>query len=119
MWIDTAGKPKILLKTKSSGKTISLGISNNIIARSQRNHRILVKLSKKNWGPKLSLNCPYGLCQRVTGNSHIAYNRTFHLYFLDAKFKLLGICGSHLYPEETTVFLVHDPIELILVGLGE
>ena len=49
----------------------------------------------------------------------IACNRTFHLYLLDAKFQLLGICRSQLYPEEATVFLVHDPIGPILVGLGQ
>ena len=39
----TAGKPKILLKTKTSAKTASLGISNNVSPRYQKNHRILVK----------------------------------------------------------------------------
>ena len=43
----TAGKPKILLKTKIFAKTKSLGISNNVSPRSQKNYRILVKLSKK------------------------------------------------------------------------
>ena len=42
----TARKPKILLKTKISGKTTSLGISNNVSLRCQKNHRILIKLSK-------------------------------------------------------------------------
>ena len=41
----TVGKPKILLKTKISAKSPSLGIINNVSARSQKNHRILVKLS--------------------------------------------------------------------------
>ena len=49
----------------------------------------------------------------------IASNRTFHLYLLDAMFQLLGICRSQLYPEEATIFLVHDPIGPILVGLGQ
>ena len=95
---------KILLKTKSSGKTTSLGIWNNISPRSQKNHRILVKLSKTNWGSKLGLNYPHGLRQRVIRNAHIIYNRTFHLYLLDAKFQLLGICRSQLYLGETTDF---------------
>ena len=43
----TAGKPKILLKIKISAKAASVGISNNVSPRSQKNHRILVKLSKK------------------------------------------------------------------------
>ena len=119
VWNEPAEKPKILLKTKSSGKTTFLWISNNITLRSQKNLSILVKSIKKNWGPKLGLNFPHRLRQRVIGNSHTAYNRTFHLYFLDAKFQLLGICHSQLYPEETTVFWVHDPIGPILVGLGQ
>ena len=45
----TARKPKILLKTRISGKTtyrpISLGISNNVSLRSENNHIILVKSS--------------------------------------------------------------------------
>ena len=40
----TTGKPKILLKAKISAKTASLGIINNVSLRSQKNHRILVKL---------------------------------------------------------------------------
>ena len=98
----TAGKPKILLKTKISAKTTSLQISNNVSPRSQKNHRILVKLSKKTFlGPKVGLNCPLGLRTR---NSHIAYNMTIHLYFLDVKLQLLGLCCSQLYLEETTTF---------------
>ena len=45
----TARKPKILLKTRISGKTtyrpISLAISNNVSLRSENNHIILVKSS--------------------------------------------------------------------------
>ena len=41
----TPGKPKILLKTKASGKTTLLGVSHNISPRSQKNHRILEKLN--------------------------------------------------------------------------
>ena len=91
-----ARKPKILLKTKTSAKTASLGISNNVSPTSHKNHRILVKLSKKhiNFGPILGLNCPLGPHQRAIRNSHIGYNRTIHLYFLDATFQLLGICHS-------------------------
>ena len=80
-------------------------LQNNVSPRSQKS-QFFVKLSKKQKGgpqiePKLS---PMGLCQRVIRNSYIAYNRTFYLYFLDAKFQLLGICSSQLYPEETTIF---------------
>ena len=101
----TARKSKILLKTEVSAKTAFVGISNNVSPRSQKS-QFFVKLSKKTKKgpqiePKLS---PMGLCQRVIRNSYIAYNRTFYLYFLDAKFQLLGICSSQLYPEETTIF---------------
>ena len=98
----TTRKPKKLLKTKIYAKTASLGIPNNVSPRSQKNHRILVKLSKKKtfFGP----NCPLGPYQRVFRNSYIAYNRTVHLYFLNAKFQLLGICYSWLSLEETAFF---------------
>ena len=43
----TTGKPKILLKTKIITKTTSLGISNSVRSRTQKNHRILVILNKK------------------------------------------------------------------------
>ena len=101
----TAGKPKILLKTKISAKTTSLGIPNNISARSQRNHIVLVKLSE-NLEAQIGSKSPppIGLCQRVIRNPHIAYNRTFYLYFLYGKFQLLGICRSQLYPVKTTSF---------------
>ena len=80
--------------------------------RSQKNHIILVKLTKnKLFGPKLGINCDLRPRQRIMRNSHIAYNRTIHLYFLNVKFQLLGICCSRLYLEETrTVFFVQDPI---------
>ena len=99
-------EPKVLLKTKISAKATSLGISNYISPRFQKDHRILVKLSKKNpfFGPKLGLNCPLGPHQKVVRNSHIAYSKTIHLYFLDAKFQLLGICQFRLYSEEPTTF---------------
>lgn len=67
----------------------------------------------------MSLNCPLEPNQRVIRNSHTAYNRTTHLYFLDGKFQLVGICCSWLYPEETnTLFFAQDPIWPILGGLG-
>ena len=47
-----------------------------------------------------------GLCQRTIRNSHITYNKTFYVYFLDAKIQLLYIFGTQLYPEETTVFFL-------------
>ena len=40
-------KPKILLKTKSSTKTLFFRMSNNKRSISEKNNRILVKLSKK------------------------------------------------------------------------
>ena len=39
VWNDPARKSKILLKIKISGKTGSLGMSNNGSPRSQKNHR--------------------------------------------------------------------------------
>ena len=67
----------------------------------------------------MSLNCPLEPNQRVIRNSHTAYNRTTHLYFLDGKFQLVGICCSWFYPEETTtLFFAQDPIWPILGGLG-
>ena len=100
----TTKKLKILLKTKISAKTTSLVISNNVNPKSHKNHIILVKLSKKTFGPKFDLNYPLELQQYTIRNSHIVYYRTIHLYFLDAKFQLLGICCSQLYLEETTFF---------------
>ena len=43
----TTGKPKILLKTKIFTKITSLGISNSVRPRSQKSHRILVKLNER------------------------------------------------------------------------
>ena len=107
----TAGKPQILLKTNISAETSSLGTSNNESPRSQKNYRILVKLSKKKvfWGSQLGLNCPLEPNQNVNRNSHIAYHKTIHLYFLDAKFHLVGICRSQLYWKETTTFFGSGP----------
>ena len=41
----TTGRPKILLKTKVSGKTVSLGVLDNISPMPQKNHRSPAKLS--------------------------------------------------------------------------
>ena len=56
----TSGNQKILLKTKIYEKGI---LGNNYLSpRSQKNHRILEKLSLKTFfGPKLGLNCHHGL----------------------------------------------------------
>ena len=57
----TARKPKKLLKTKISAKTVTLAIINNVSPRSQKNQRILGKLSQKTFfGTKLGLNCHHG-----------------------------------------------------------
>ena len=47
---------------------------------------------------------PPGPRQRVIRNFHIAYNRTIHLYFLNAKFHPLRDCFSRLYIEEIALF---------------
>ena len=72
---------KNISKTKVYAKTASLGISSNVSLKSQKNCRILVKLSKAKkhfFGPKfkLCLNWPLGLRQRVIRNSDITYNTT-------------------------------------------
>ena len=115
----TAGKPKILLKTKVSAKTTFLGISNSISPRSQKNYRILGKLSTKIFGgSKLVLNCPLWPCQRVIKISHLVYNSNIPLHVLDAKFQVQCICGSPFYLEEALCFLVQDPSGPILRVLG-
>lgn len=43
----TAGKPKVLLKTKISTKITSLEISNDVSSRSQKNKKMLKKLIQK------------------------------------------------------------------------
>ena len=57
----------------------------------------------------MGLNCPLGLHQRVIRNSHITYNRAIHLYFLDAKLQLQGLCCSRFYLEKTTTFFCSGP----------
>ena len=57
----TARKTKKLLKTTTSAKTVSLGMINNVRPRSEKNQRILRKLSQKTFfGTKLGLNCRHG-----------------------------------------------------------
>ena len=61
----TTGKPKILLNIKIFAKTVSLAISNNLSLRLQKNHRILVKSSKKAFfGLKFGLNCDHRAAQK-------------------------------------------------------
>ena len=116
----TAGKPKILLKTKNVAKTISLGISNSISLGSQKNHRILVKSNKKYFcGRKLGLNCPQWPHQRVIRNSHSLYNRNIPLNVLDAKFQFLWICCSGVYLEEAPRFFGLGADVSILVCFGQ
>ena len=80
----TAGKPKILLKTKISAKTASLGIINNISPRSEKNHKILVKLSLKTFfGSKLGLNCTHGAMRK--GNHRFSQKPFGHILGLFGK----------------------------------
>ena len=58
-------KTKNLLEFKISANTTSLGISNNVNARSQNNHRILVKLSKKKLGTQIGSNLPPWGCAKA------------------------------------------------------
>ena len=108
----TARKPKIFLKTRISAKTTyrptSLGISNNVSIRSQKNHIILVKLSKRKFGNggKLGLNCPLVPLLKVIINSHLAYHTTIH-YLL---FTALPKINNH-------VLFFQDPIGPIWSGL--
>ena len=108
-------KPKTLLKNQNFWKKYTLRNINNVSFRPQKNHILLLKLSKSIFGPKLGMNFPLGLRQRVISNSHKAYNRTIHLY---AKFQLLGICCSRLYPGEKTMFFLFRTQLPQSVGLG-
>ena len=56
----TIGKPKQFLKTKISAKTSSLWISINVSPRSQKHHRILIKLSKKTFWAQIGSKLPPG-----------------------------------------------------------
>ena len=100
----TAGKPKILLETEISGKTTFLGIWNNVSLRSQKNHGILIKLSKNIFLVQMGCKLLSGVAPKDFQKFAHSYNRTIHLYFLDAKFQLLGICCSWIYLEEATTF---------------
>ena len=66
----TTRTPKVLLKTKISSKTTSLGISHNVSSRSQKNNKMLNTLiqRKRNkhfliFGPEMGLNSHLGLHQ--------------------------------------------------------
>ena len=64
----------------------SLGISNNVSLRSQKNHIILVKLSNvifRAGGVQWVLKCPLVPLLNAIINSHLAYNTNIRL---DAKF---------------------------------
>ena len=115
----TAGIRKILLKTKITAKSASLRISNNLIPKSRKNHRILLKLNKKTFfRAKLGLNWPLWPYQGVIWNSHMIYNKNISLHVMDVSFQFLCICSCGLYLEEALHFLVQDPIGLIFGGFG-
>ena len=66
-------KTKLILKTKISAKTTSLGLSNNINLTSQKCHRIFLKVIRKpGFEPKIRLNNSLGSGQSVNRYSHIA-----------------------------------------------
>ena len=108
----TARKPKIFLKTRISVNTTyrsaSLGILNDVSIRSQKNHIIHVKLSKRKFwdGGKLGLNCPLVPLLKVIINSHLAYHTTIN-YLL---FMALPKINNH-------VLFFQDPIGPIWSGL--
>ena len=97
---------KYCLRPKNSGKTRSLGISNNISPRYQKYHIILIKLTKnKLFGPNLGINCSLRPHQRVIRNSHIANKRTV---YLDTKFQLLVL--DFTQKKQQCFFFFQDPI---------
>ena len=106
----TARKPKNITKTQNF-------CINCILRNNQQRESHVPEKSQNSWKikPKNIFWAQIGskLLPWVEGsfkNSHIAYNRTIHLYFLDVKFQLLGICHFRLQPEEiTTFFFVQDP----------
>ena len=63
-------KTKNIAKNKICTKTKSLGIWHNVIPTSQKNHRMLKKLSQKTtfFGPKIGLNWPWS---HTKGSSEI------------------------------------------------
>ena len=87
-----AGKPKILIKTKVSGKNI-LGVSNNTSPQVPENNKILAKLNS--WAQI------YKLPPRPHSEIFIWPIIGPSIY---DKFHLLGICWSRLYLEETATF---------------
>ena len=92
----TAGKPKILLITKISAKTKSLGIPNSVSSTFQRNHRILVKLNKKTkhfFGPKLGLNCSLSVQFKKTWKTPDLWRTGFSLL----KVTLPYVCFSRYF----------------------
>ena len=100
-------------KTKISGKTAFLGISNDVSPRSQKNNKILAKLTKnKNAGSKLGINCRLRPRQRVIRYSDIAYNRTIHLYFLGCQVLASEYLLFLTLPRRNNIFFVQDPIVL-------
>ena len=112
----TAGKLKILLKTKISGKPTFLGISNSISPTSQKKSHISSKINQKQmFWTQIWYKLQSKAMSKGYQNSHIAYNRTIYIYFLDAKFQLLGICCSRLYLEEAFFFgTVHNWINFLI-----
>ena len=108
----TGGKPKVLLKTKVFGKTASLGVSNNVSPRSQKNHRFLAKLDFWTQIYKLPPGAASKGYQKFS-HSHIAYKRTIHLCQVSA-----SLLVSNLPRRNSNVFLVQDPIEHFFLEEG-
>ena len=65
------------------------------------------------------LPTPPGPRQRVIRNFYIAYKRTIHLYFLNAKFHPLRDCFSRLYIEEITIFWFRTQLGPFLEAWGQ
>ena len=105
------------LKTKIYAKTAPLGILNNVSPRSQKNHRILVELSKKK-KHKLCLNCHLGPHQRFIRNSDISYNRVIHLLSGCQVSSSGYLLFSTLPRTNDNVYFVSGPNWLILGDLG-
>ena len=127
----TSRKPEILVKNKNPPKTKSLGLSNSINTKFQKNHRIVVKLisplpppqKKKKMvgvgerGQKMGINCPL----RPGQNSHIAYSIHIFPQFVHTKFQFLSLSVCFILNftwKIPSAFGVQDPIGSILGGVG-
>ena len=111
-------KTKNIAKINIFCKNNILKISNNVSPRSQKDNKVLVKLNKKDWSPKLGLNGPHVQKGHQKFSHRAIIGPSIYTFWMPS-FSFWVFAVLNFLQKKQILGFVHDPIGPILVGLGQ